>query len=449
MQNKEHFFTAKSVINLISWLYLVTGLAVVSSILFLLTSLDLAARVDRARRVDIALELEAQYMQALLVEYTYWDEAYEMLIEAVAPDATWIASNSGQYLLDAHDFDFSLAIKAGRQLVYLSLNEEVEGLEFEALLAAGVNTLIETSLQDEEGDGMVTGYVPVGTDIYLVALGPFKDEETKQLRHDGYLVLGKQLDAEYLEEIESFYELPGLRLAKDAQESIHFKTLRDSSNQTLGQLIWTVDRPSLSLAPKVIGVVMPFFCLTMFLTRYFLKRDHADRAAFAERLYQEATVDSLTNISNRRHFMALGQQEINLHQRKGCLLAVALFDIDHFKEINDTYGHTIGDEVLVHLTQICLSTLREADILGRLGGDEFAIVLPETPLEEAAVVVDRVRNKIEECPLIVNGNMISITISMGLAPMNDHITLGSILKQADVALYQAKEQGRNQVVLHR
>ena len=143
--------------------------------------------------------------------------------------------------------------------------------------------------------------------------------------------------------------------------------------------------------------------------------------------------------------MALGQQEMAAHRRNGEMLVVALLDIDHFKVINDNYGHAMGDKALVHLTQVCSDELRESDILGRIGGDEFAIILRETPPEEAFEVIDRVRKKIEACPIKEDYNSITITVSTGFASMNDHTTFDSILKLADVALYQAKQSGRNQV----
>ena len=443
MLKHEKFVTTKSVISLVCGVYIATGLAVVSSVLFLLTSLDRAARVDRAKRVDIAMKLEARYLQTILVEYTYWDEGYEKII--VDLDEAWVEDNSGQYLIDEHGFDLSLAIKDDRQLAYLVISDEVEGLEFEQLMSGGLGDLIGVSLQDQEGDGTVSGYVQAGGDIYLVALGPFRDEETEEIRPDGYLSLGRRLDAEYIGELKSSYDLPGLRLVNGAEEAINSKALLDGSDRTIGHLTWSVERPSLLIAPQVIGIVIPFFWLAMFLTRYFINQDHADRIAFEERLYKEATLDALTNISNRRHLMAMGEQEIAFHRRNGAMLTVALFDIDHFKRINDIYGHAMGDKALVHMTQVCSDELRESDIFGRIGGDEFAIILRETSIEEAVEVVNRIRKKIEAYPIRTDDAIITMTVSIGLAPMEDHKTFARILKLADDALYKAKKNGRNQV----
>jgi two-component system cell cycle response regulator len=443
MKDSGKFVTTKSITALIGGLYLATSFAAVLSVLFLLTSLDRASRADRATRVDIALKLETRYMQGLLLENSYWDEAYEKMV--VSQDEVWIAENTGQFLIDEYDFDFSLAIQANQQLAHMSVSNAVEGLRFEQLMAGGLAELIEASFQDEINEGAVAGYVLAGADVYLVALGPFRDEETEKVRPGSYLSLGRRLDDEYLGFIVSTYELPELSLVKNTAETVNSRALLTPSRQTIGQLAWPLERPSLDLAPKVICLVMPFFCLNLLLTQYLLRRNHADRTALEERLYKEATLDAVTHISNRRHFMALGQQEVAFHQRNGGGLAVALFDIDHFKLVNDTYGHAMGDRALVHVTQLCSSELRASDILGRIGGDEFAIILRKTTIEEATKVVDRIRKKIETCPLAAHNRVIAMTVSIGLAQMQDNITFDSILQVADVALYKAKHSGRNQV----
>ena len=243
MSKNKSFVTTESVISLISGVYIATGFAVVFSILFLLTSLDRAAKLDRANRVDIA----------------NWDEAYENLI--IDLDETWVESNTGEYLIDQHGFDFTLAIKADRQVANLSTNDEVKGLKFAQLMSGGLDDLIEDSLHEKGGDkGAVAGYVLAGTDIYLVALSPFIDETTKEIRPDGYLSLGRRLDTEYIGQLESSYELPGLRLADKTEDKMNAKVLFDGSNQAIGCLTWFVEKPSLLIAPKVIGIVTPFFC---------------------------------------------------------------------------------------------------------------------------------------------------------------------------------------------
>lgn len=163
-----------------------------------------------------------------------------------------------------------------------------------------------------------------------------------------------------------------------------------------------------------------------------------------ERLSQ---VDELTNLFNRRHFISLARHELNRNSRHGGKLSVMMLDIDFFKQINDGYGHKTGDLVLANLGKQIREALRETDIAGRLGGEEFAILLPETDLEQANIVAERLRNQVAETRFdIDDGRSLNCTLSIGLATMTDkQIDLENLLHEADTALYAAKNSGRNKV----
>jgi diguanylate cyclase (GGDEF)-like protein len=123
-----------------------------------------------------------------------------------------------------------------------------------------------------------------------------------------------------------------------------------------------------------------------------------------------------------------------------------MLDLDHFKRVNDTYGHAAGDKVLVHLAQILRgNALRQSDLAGRLGGEEFAVLLPRTDADEAAAIAERLRVALEQSRIDSGeGHVITITLSAGLAPLEG--PSGHSLAQADAALYQAKNSGRNRIV---
>lgn len=164
-----------------------------------------------------------------------------------------------------------------------------------------------------------------------------------------------------------------------------------------------------------------------------------------ERLSQ---YDDLTGLYNRRHFMSLAQQEFGRSRRYGTPLTLLMLDIDHFKRINDTYGHPAGDQVLKAIGRLIHDGLRGIDIAGRLGGEEFAVMLPETTIGQAIMVAERLRGRIVSAPLSLNdGQSVACTLSIGIAMLSaeaDH--LDRLLQQADQALYAAKERGRNRVV---
>jgi len=164
---------------------------------------------------------------------------------------------------------------------------------------------------------------------------------------------------------------------------------------------------------------------------------------FAE-LQELATHDSLTGVFNRRHFFKLASNEIERANRYHQNLSVILFDIDHFKSVNDTYGHPKGDSVLQSIAQRCRTNLRDVDIIGRYGGEEFIILMPSTDMTNAAIAAERLRwGVLQENIDTGNG---PLTISLGVAAYDENCKdIDDLLARADKALYSAKNSGRNRV----
>ncbi|HPW83864.1 MAG TPA: diguanylate cyclase [Rhodoferax sp.] len=157
--------------------------------------------------------------------------------------------------------------------------------------------------------------------------------------------------------------------------------------------------------------------------------------------------DPLTRAENRRSFMEKTQAELARIKRGGAEASVIMLDIDFFKNVNDTYGHDVGDAVLKHLVAVLRACLRSMDALGRLGGEEFAVLLPETSLESAVLLAERLRQAVQASPAVEAGYSVPFTISLGVAPLRADVPdVKSVLKLADRAMYQAKNTGRNRVV---
>jgi diguanylate cyclase (GGDEF)-like protein len=162
-------------------------------------------------------------------------------------------------------------------------------------------------------------------------------------------------------------------------------------------------------------------------------------------LQQMAYRDSLTNIFNRGYFTEKTAEMIETCKISNMPLSLILFDIDHFKQINDTYGHAIGDEAIKHVINISKKFIKPEYILARYGGEEFVISLSGVSIEEAGGIAEETRKKIAECPLITDGKIIHITASFGAAEMSNHQNLNSLFHDADQALYESKKRGRNTV----
>ncbi|MFM2482561.1 diguanylate cyclase [Celerinatantimonas sp. YJH-8] len=162
-----------------------------------------------------------------------------------------------------------------------------------------------------------------------------------------------------------------------------------------------------------------------------------------------AQKDSLTGIYNRRKFAEKLTEEINRSHRYQIPLSLILIDIDHFKLVNDQYGHLIGDKVLIQVTHTIKNEIRQTDLLARFGGEEFVIILPETKLEQAAHQAERIRKKVAFQPEQTTSERLpAITCSFGISSLrNTQMTFEQLLDEADKALYQAKSLGRNQVCL--
>ena len=175
---------------------------------------------------------------------------------------------------------------------------------------------------------------------------------------------------------------------------------------------------------------------------YIQEKDAKEVAAYL------SNIDPLTHSLTRRHFFSIAGSEFLRYTRYHRPLSVLVIDADYFKNINDTYGHHAGDIVLKSLSLVALEQKRVQDTFGRLGGEEFGLLLPETNLEQARIVAERIQKTWEQTPSNMDGNMIHSTVSIGAAEtMPTDKSFDDLLRRADRMLYKAKERGRNQVAV--
>lgn len=176
------------------------------------------------------------------------------------------------------------------------------------------------------------------------------------------------------------------------------------------------------------------------------KKVEEELQAAKEKAEALARIDELTGLNNRRAFFHDGEQLLKQSRRFAHPLCLIMLDVDLFKQINDSYGHTAGDAVLESIADILKQNVREVDVLGRLGGEEFAVILPEIALSDAMTLAERLRAEIEKTRINSTKGEIRSTASLGLAALTQETTsLESLISQADDALYQAKNNGRNRI----
>ncbi len=185
------------------------------------------------------------------------------------------------------------------------------------------------------------------------------------------------------------------------------------------------------------GRVTNFACTERDLTRYKkIERQLANMALF----------DALTGTLNRSAFYQHAEKEFTRSKRYYRPLSVIMLDIDHFKRVNDQYGHHGGDQVLQIFAEACQEVIRSTDVMGRVGGEEFALLLPDTPIKSAFNLAERLRERINKYPYLAGEMLIDVTASLGVAELHsDDVDFKALLQRADEALYEAKHAGRNQV----
>lgn len=201
-----------------------------------------------------------------------------------------------------------------------------------------------------------------------------------------------------------------------------------------------------------VGIIGFLFILGMGYSAQRLRRDsYFSRVQLQEanrKLNRLATLDHLTGCANRRHFYAQAEAELSRSRRYSRDMGLVIMDVDHFKAINDRFGHAAGDAVLQTLSETLREELRELDVLGRIGGEEFALLLPETARREAVAIAERLRRRLAELRIEHEGAELTLTSSFGVTAREPaDVTLDAIMRRADRALYEAKAAGRNRTAV--
>ena len=232
----------------------------------------------------------------------------------------------------------------------------------------------------------------------------------------------------------SLFLIYSLSMCIRAALTYFWPTLHDFFEPSLVQSLAFLIGPAISIAWSIA------------LISLHSKRLELDLISTQKEMQRMAMTDGLTRVYNHRFFYEIGKTEVLQAHRYQRPIAVLIFDVDHFKQVNDTYGHLVGDKVLVNVVAICQKYLRSADIFSRLGGDEFGIILPQTDLDGSKVVAERLRVAIAETDFLNGNEVIKVTISVGVSVVStEEVDIEAGVKRADMALYEIKRGRRNQV----
>ena len=206
------------------------------------------------------------------------------------------------------------------------------------------------------------------------------------------------------------------------------------------------DPALVELDPTIVTFLRASFITTTFLTLLiFIAMIEVIAERNEAQLMNMAVTDTLTELPNRRYFELAFHQEVAKCMRSNAPLALALLDIDHFKRVNDSYGHDVGDQVLKHVARQLPKATRAGNFVARVGGEEFAILLPGALLPDAIDAAERIRQAIAASPALVEEHSLELTVSIGVVAVDPNESLDSAYKRVDAALYVAKDGGRNQV----
>lgn len=273
--------------------------------------------------------------------------------------------------------------------------------------------------------------------FYLEVLGG----EEKSLYHDGKFLKGKYLHDILPKDLTDTF-------LSAIHESIQTKSLKTIEYQLSPDDVFGTQTDGPEDKQWFEGRIYPIQeILNSTPAVIWLAINITKRKQLEDKLKELSYTDSLTGVFNRRYFLHMFEKGFAAARRYRNNLSLLMIDIDHFKQVNDTYGHEVGDMALKACADACSSKLREVDLFARFGGEEFVVLLPNTPLSGAITMAERIRKAVNKIKLTVGGNKIQFSISVGVtSALATDTNIEDVIRRSDTALYEAKKGGRNRVV---
>ena len=314
------------------------------------------------------------------------------------------------------------------------------------MLDNGLKSLLENESPQAGDKSNRAIYLQYDGQVYLVSIDYFHNEDSETRRNDNsYMMIAKLVDQDFIDAVVDVYKLPAISLLETGHQhdELTHLGLSDPSGQSLLHVGWEHSQLTDYLTKIVLFLVLITGIVIVLVRLIFVSHEN-QRNQFQQKLHELANTDYLTGVHNRRSFIDQAGIEFGRANRSNHNPSLLLIDLDHFKKVNDSYGHKAGDKVLVYVAKVIQDNLRDFDVFARFGGEEFVILLPETNESQAYAVADRLRELVEKLTITTDDNTdINCTISIGLSHRKPDEPLETMLSRADEALYAAKSAGRN------
>ena len=394
----------------------------------------------------IADKLDQQ--EILSKDYAFWDDTIKNAYRS--QNSRWITENVGEYLTDTFGTTDLLVIDEQDQAVLSLKDGQLDAPNYLSFDQDGLKQLIEQARQSSPQAVPASGILMIKDEPALVAVSNLQPENMEPLPLPSpVLVVAKRLNSEYLKTLSAQYRLVDLQFSAGSQnigEEAHF-IISNPQKEIIGILGWLPDKPGSQVLEKIFWPLILVFVVSVLITVFAIKASRTITRSLVkahEELSQLANYDFLTGLVNRRLFNMLLEQMIHTVKRNNSSCAMLYLDLDGFKKVNDTFGHPVGDQLLVVVSERLKHILRESDIIARIGGDEFVVLLQDiSKREDIETIVHKIHEELSK-PVQLSNHHVEVGVSIGITRMpDDGLDAETLLKKADLALYRSKELGRN------
>lgn len=473
----------KSLIYVILSMFFIITIILFSHYYFLskYKKLEISQNNNNLQKLFTKIDEQIQNIQNITLDYALWDDTYEF-VHNINKDFIYENFRKGSNALENLDLDLIIIENKEKETLFSYFTQETKFIKKE-----NFEIIVKKYFKNKKSISKILEYK---NQLFIISKNEIlKSDSTGEVR--GYLYLGKYLSNKELKK----YNNSSLKIVS-IKEKINFKNKtnykseffddiyvsKELSINNLKNRIFFINKNnsfSLEFNKKPIffqegrmtiliyDFIFILFSIIIFILAYshkkvidnvnnnlevlVLKRTTQMKKTMSkletanEMLYNLAHTDFLTKINNRRNYFILSQRAYKKTLTHNLDISVIMIDLDNFKQINDTYGHDVGDKILIQFTNTIKSLINKEEIFGRLGGEEFAITLPEINLEEANKKAEILRNSIEHIKLELHNKDVRITASFGLADNNKSSSIDEMLLKADKHLYSAKKSGKNLV----